>query len=146
MAKSFAVFFSPFDHERDGLHCAIHSYRSDDTVASFLTHPNSASSTYFLQTHPYTLLALPLSLCAAAATDVGDPVTALNSKLVSASLAASLFSFALFKYSKSEPSNEISALKNEASEKLGFSVKGWLPVSALPVIFPLITKKINSPF
>ncbi|WMV36323.1 hypothetical protein MTR67_029708 [Solanum verrucosum] len=62
----------------------------------------------------------------------GDPVTALNSKLVSASMAVSLFSFALFKYSKSEPSNEISALKNEASEKLGFSVKGWLPVSALP--------------
>ncbi|KAG5593657.1 hypothetical protein H5410_034889 [Solanum commersonii] len=79
-------------------------------------------------------------------TGMGDPVTALNSKLVSASMAASLFSFALFKYSKSEPSNEISALKNEASEKLGFSVKGWFPVSALPVIFPLITKKINSPF
>ncbi|KAK4374841.1 hypothetical protein RND71_005518 [Anisodus tanguticus] len=60
-------------------------------------------------------------------------------------MTASLFSFALFKYIKSEVCVEISALKNEASEKLGFSVKVWLPISALPVISPLMTKKTNSP-
>uniref|UniRef100_M0ZUB5 Uncharacterized protein n=1 Tax=Solanum tuberosum TaxID=4113 RepID=M0ZUB5_SOLTU len=186
MAKSFAVFFSPFDHGRYGelvrtkirstcynskgfnsyggfrcIWCYLYkSWQSavtkesfdasspqvpllmlsadkDDDYENFTLFPRRKLQAVFL---PEAKGRVSFN------TGMGDPVTALNSKLVSASLAASLFSFALFKYSKSEPSNEISALKNEASEKLGFSVKGWLPVSALPVIFPLITTKINSPF
>ncbi|KAK6794520.1 hypothetical protein RDI58_007973 [Solanum bulbocastanum] len=51
----------------------------------------------------------------------GDLVKALNSKLVSAAMSASLFSLTLFKYSKSEPS--ITPLKNEALEKQEFDRK-----------------------
>ncbi|KAH0652026.1 hypothetical protein KY290_030557 [Solanum tuberosum] len=65
----------------------------------------------------------------------GRSSSVLNSKLVSAAMAVALFSFALFEFSKSEPSITHSgrrtrygfALNNEPSEKLGFSVKDGCP-------------------